>query len=48
MEFGGIPLEAVTRAIAHDRFAVCDQIEQEVVRVLTRKRVLQAGQIAGE
>jgi putative PIN family toxin of toxin-antitoxin system len=37
MEFGGTPLEAVSRAIAQDRFAVCDQIEEEVVRVLTRK-----------
>ncbi len=37
MEFGGTPLEAVIRAIAQDRFAVCDQIEQEVVRVLTHK-----------
>ena len=37
MEFGGTPLEAVIRAIAHDRFAVCDQIQEEVVRVLTRK-----------
>lgn len=37
MEFGGAPLKAVIRAIAQDRFAVCDQIEEEVVRVLTRK-----------
>jgi len=37
MQFGGTPLEAVIRAIAQDRFAVCDQIEEEVVRVLTRK-----------
>jgi putative PIN family toxin of toxin-antitoxin system len=37
MEFGGTPLEAVIRAIAQDRFAVCDQMEEEVVRVLTRK-----------
>ena len=37
MEFGGTPLEAVTRAIAQDRFAVCEQIEEEVVRVLTCK-----------
>jgi uncharacterized protein len=37
MEFGGTPLEAVIRAIAQDRFAVCYQIEEEVVRVLTRK-----------
>jgi predicted nucleic acid-binding protein len=37
MEFGGTPLEAVIRAVAQDRFAVCDQIEEEVVRVLTRK-----------
>ena len=37
MEFGGTPLEAVIRAIAEDRFAVCDQIEEEVVRVLTHK-----------
>jgi uncharacterized protein len=37
MEFGGTPLEAVVRAVAQDRFAVCDQIEDEVVRVLTRK-----------
>lgn len=37
MEFGGTPLEAVIRAIAQDRFAVCDQIEEEVVRVLTSK-----------
>ena len=37
MEFGGTPLEAVIRAIAQDRFAVCDPIEEEVVRVLTRK-----------
>ena len=37
MEFGGTPLEAVIRAIAQDRFAVCDQIEEEVVRVLSRK-----------
>jgi hypothetical protein len=27
----------VIRAIAEDPFAVCDQIEEEVVRVLTRK-----------
>lgn len=37
MEFGGTPLEAVIRAIAQDRFAVCDQIEEEVVRVLPHK-----------
>jgi uncharacterized protein len=37
MEFGGTPLEAVIRATAQDRFAVCGQIEEEVVRVLTRK-----------
>lgn len=37
MEFGGNPLEAVIRAIARDRFAVCDEIEEEVIRVLTRK-----------
>jgi hypothetical protein len=37
MEFGGTPLEAVIKAIAQDRFAVCDQIEEEVVRILTRK-----------
>ncbi len=37
MEFGGTPLEAVIRAIAQDRFAVCDQIEEEVVQVLTDK-----------
>ena len=37
MEFGGTPLEAVVIAVAQDRFAVCDQIEEEVVRVLTRK-----------
>ena len=37
MQFGGTPLEAVIRAIAQDRFAVCDQIEEEVGRVLTSK-----------
>ncbi len=37
MEFGGTPLEAVIKAIAQDRFAVCDQIDEEVVRILTRK-----------
>lgn len=37
MEFGGTPLEAVIRAIAQDRLAVCSQIEEEVVQVLTRK-----------
>ncbi len=37
MQFGGTPLEAVAKAIAEDRFAVCDDIEEEVVRVLTRK-----------
>ena len=37
MEFGGTPLKAVIRAIASDRFAVCGQIEEEVVRVLTSK-----------
>lgn len=37
MEFGGTPLGAVIRAIAQDRFAVCDQMQEEVVRVLTRK-----------
>jgi len=37
MEFGGTPLEAVIRAIALDRFAVCGQIEEEVLHVLTRK-----------
>ena len=36
MEFGGTPFEAVIRAIAQDRFAVCD-LEEEVVRVLTHK-----------
>jgi hypothetical protein len=35
MEFGGAPLEAVVRA--DDRFAVCAEIEEEVVRVLIRK-----------
>jgi hypothetical protein len=37
MQFGGTPLEAVVEAIAQDRFAVCDQIEEEIVRVLTRR-----------
>jgi hypothetical protein len=32
MEFGAAPREAVVRAAAEDRFAVCDQIEEEVVR----------------
>lgn len=37
MEFGGTPLDAFIRAIAQDRFGLCDQIEEEVVRVLTHK-----------
>lgn len=37
MQFGGIPLEAVVRATAVDRFAVCTYIEEEIVRILTRK-----------
>ena len=37
MEFGGTPLEAVIKATAQDRFAVCNQIEDEVVRILSRK-----------
>ena len=45
MEFGGTPLGAVIRAIAQDRFAVCDQIEEEVVRVLTRQ--VRLGGVAG-
>lgn len=37
IQFGGTPLEAVVEATGQDRFAVCDQIEEEIVRVLTRK-----------
>jgi uncharacterized protein len=37
MQFGGMPREALVEAIAQDRFAVCDQIEEEVVQVLARK-----------
>lgn len=37
MEFGGTPLEVLIKAIAQDRSAVCGQIEEEVVRVLTHK-----------
>jgi predicted nucleic acid-binding protein len=48
MEFGGTPLEAVLRAIAQDRFAVCDQIEEEVVRVLTRKFSWEAGRVRAD
>jgi hypothetical protein len=35
--FGGAPLEAVIRAIARERFALCDQVEEEAVRVLNRR-----------
>lgn len=48
MEFGGTPLEAVIRAIARDRFAVCDQIEEEVVQVLTRKFGWQAERVRAD
>jgi uncharacterized protein len=48
MEFGGTPLEAVIRAIAQDRFAVCDEIEEEVVRVLTRKFGWEAEQVRAD
>lgn len=48
MQFGGTPLEAVTRATAQDRFAVCDQIEEEVVRVLTRKFVWAAARVRAD
>ena len=48
MEFGGTPLEAVVGAITQDRFAVCDQIEEEVVRVLTRKFGWEAGRVRAD
>ena len=47
MEFGGTPLEAVIRAIAQDRFAVCDQIEEEVVRADPRGGPATPGPKAG-
>jgi hypothetical protein len=48
MEFGGTPLEAVIRAIAQDRFAVCGQIEEEVVRVLTRQFGWEAARVRAD
>src|SRR5271165_3430148 len=48
MEFGGTPLDAVIRAIAQDRFAVCDQIEEEVVRVMTHKFGWEAARVRAD
>jgi putative PIN family toxin of toxin-antitoxin system len=48
MQFGGTPREAVIRAAAQDRFAVCDQIEEEVVRELTSKFGWEADQVRAD
>ncbi len=37
LQFGGVPLLAVDRALHSDRIAVCNQIETEVIRVLGEK-----------
>lgn len=37
LHFGGTPLAALEKALTEDRVAICDQIEQEVARVLSRK-----------
>ena len=37
LEFGGTPGLALTQALTIDQLAIADFIEQEVVRVLTRK-----------
>ena len=48
MQFGGIPLEAVVRATAVDRFAVCTYIEEEIVRILTRKFAWELNRIVAD
>lgn len=37
LRFGGVPLEAVERALIIDRVAICREIELEVIRILTTK-----------
>ena len=37
LRFGGVPLEAVERALTIDHVAICREIELEVIRILTTK-----------
>ncbi|HEV2991458.1 MAG TPA: hypothetical protein VG759_23685 [Candidatus Angelobacter sp.] len=37
LQFDGIPLKALEKALVEDEIAICDQIEEEIARVLTEK-----------
>jgi putative PIN family toxin of toxin-antitoxin system len=37
LEFGGVPDRAVFRALTHDKLAISDFIQAEILRVLTHK-----------
>ena len=45
LHFGGTPLAALERALTEGRVAICDQIVQEVARVLSRKLGWETGRI---
>ncbi len=37
IRFGGVPQDAIIRALQHDRIAICAEIEEEVIRNMRRK-----------
>ena len=37
LQFDGIPLKALEKALIEDEIAICDRIEEEITRVLTEK-----------
>ena len=46
LQFGGVPLLALEKALTVDRIATCKQIENEIARVLTEKMGWEADRVA--
>ena len=46
LEFGGTPWAAIQKAVALDRIAVCEQIEQEIANNLIRKMEWESDRVA--
>lgn len=46
LQFGGVPLLALEKALTVDRIATCKQIEEEIARVLTEKMGWEADRVA--
>jgi len=46
LQFGGMPLLALEKALTVDRIATCKQIEDEIARVLTEKMGWEADRVA--